>query len=208
MAIFTVSELSCLGDLYMLFVWVYMKALRFLLQRLFFSTEDFYHFCTYFPFLFKVIDQIYCFSYSEWCKQNTGKPFGHLNKGTGDQNASLYLQKEFTCLPNKMPNLINLADALASPIKQRFVLNSFSLKAPETYCRNGWWSKQLWDAAAFLPLKLLLSWAPMSRIWSMQMGWAGDKPGNPPVWACSRQDHSHIYPLIKSPMACSGYTLL
>lgn len=51
----------------------------------------------------------------EWYKQNTGKPFGHLSKSTGDQNASLYLPKELTYLPNKMSNLINLADALPSP---------------------------------------------------------------------------------------------
>lgn len=115
MVAFTVSEQSCLGDLYMLFVWVYTESLEVLIAETFFSTEDFYHLCTYFPVLFKVI-QVYCFSYCfEWYKQNTGKPFGHLSKSTGDQNASLYLPKELTYLPNKKPNLINLADVLPSP---------------------------------------------------------------------------------------------
>lgn len=145
MTIFTVSELSCLGDLYMSFVWVYMKALRFLLQRLFFSTEDFYHFCTYFPFLFKVIIQIYCFSYSEWYKQNTGKPFGHLKKALEIRmHPCIYKKNLHTCLIRCQTWSIWLMH-LQSPIKQRFVLSSFSLKAPEASCKNGWWSKQLWD---------------------------------------------------------------
>lgn len=64
MATFTVSELSCLGDLYMLFVWVYTESLEFLVAETFFSTEDFYHLCASFPVLFKVVVQSCCFSYS------------------------------------------------------------------------------------------------------------------------------------------------
>lgn len=55
MAAFTVSELSCMGDLCVLFVSVYTESLEVLVAEIFFSTEDFYHLCTYFPVLFKVL---------------------------------------------------------------------------------------------------------------------------------------------------------
>lgn len=63
MAAFTVSELTCMGDLCMLFVSVYTESLEVLVAEFFFSTENFYNLCTYFPVLFKVLIQFYCFSY-------------------------------------------------------------------------------------------------------------------------------------------------
>lgn len=193
-----------MGDLCVLCLYI-LKASRFLLQRFFSVQRIFIHLCTYFPVLFKVLVQFYSFSYfcGEWYKQNTGKKFGHLSKSTGDQNASLYLPKELTYLIRCQTWSTWLIHF--HPHQAEVCLEYLSFRSS-----RGILQKWMVEQAALGPSCLPSSPASLVLGTGKQdLGHprAGDKPGcYPPVWgwACSRCDHSHIYPLIKSPVACSG----